>query len=35
MVINDPSEDQEVMANVRTIPGIITQRGCTYADVKG
>jgi len=35
MVINDPSEDQEVMANVRTIPGIITQRGCTYAGCKG
>jgi nitrogenase molybdenum-iron protein alpha chain len=35
MVINDPSADQEVMANVRTIPGIITQRGCTYAGCKG
>jgi len=35
MVINDPSIDQEVMANVRTIPGIITQRGCTYAGCKG
>ena len=35
MVINDPSVDQEVMANVRTIPGIITQRGCTYAGCKG
>ncbi len=22
-------------ANVRTIPGIITQRGCTYAGCKG
>jgi len=35
MVINDPEVDQEVMANVRTIPGIITQRGCTYAGCKG
>ncbi|MDO9040126.1 MAG: nitrogenase component 1, partial [Bacteroidota bacterium] len=35
MVINDPSSEQEVMANVRTIPGIITQRGCTYAGCKG
>ena len=25
----------EIMANVRTIPGIITQRGCTYAGCKG
>ena len=35
MVINDPENEQEVMANVRTIPGIITQRGCTYAGCKG
>jgi len=35
MVINDPENIQEVMANVRTIPGIITQRGCTYAGCKG
>ena len=25
----------EIQANVRTIPGIITQRGCTYAGCKG
>ena len=25
----------EITANVRTIPGIITQRGCTYAGCKG
>jgi nitrogenase molybdenum-iron protein alpha chain len=25
----------EIMANVRTIPGIISQRGCTYAGCKG
>ena len=35
LVINDPEVDQEIMANVRTIPGIITQRGCTYAGCKG
>jgi len=35
IVINDPNLEQEIMANVRTIPGIITQRGCTYAGCKG
>ncbi|WP_372750864.1 nitrogenase molybdenum-iron protein alpha chain [Labilibaculum sp.] len=35
VVINDPVEAQEIQANVRTIPGIITQRGCTYAGCKG
>ena len=35
LVINDPEQEQEIMANVRTIPGIITQRGCTYAGCKG
>ena len=25
----------EIQANVRTVPGIITQRGCTYAGCKG
>ncbi len=35
MIINDPAVDQEIQANVRTIPGIITQRGCTYAGCKG
>jgi nitrogenase molybdenum-iron protein alpha chain len=25
----------EIMANVRTIPGVITMRGCTYAGCKG
>ncbi len=35
MVINDPNLDQQVQSNVRTIPGIITQRGCTYAGCKG
>ncbi len=35
MVVNDPDQDQEILANIRTIPGIITQRGCTYAGCKG
>lgn len=35
MVVNDPEEKPEVQANVRTVPGIITQRGCTYAGCKG
>lgn len=35
MVINDPEADQEVQSNVRTVPGIITQRGCCYAGCKG
>ncbi len=35
MVVNDPEEQQEIAANIRTIPGIITQRGCTYAGCKG
>ena len=35
MVVNDPTVDQKIGANIRTIPGIITQRGCTYAGCKG
>ncbi|HYH01868.1 MAG TPA: nitrogenase molybdenum-iron protein alpha chain, partial [Bacillota bacterium] len=37
MVVNDPDPEMmpEIGANVRTIPGIITQRGCTYAGCKG
>ena len=37
MVLNDPDPETmpEIEANVRTIPGIITQRGCTYAGCKG
>ncbi|MBI5554742.1 MAG: nitrogenase molybdenum-iron protein alpha chain [Elusimicrobia bacterium] len=31
----EKGEVPEIMANVRTIPGIITQRGCTYAGCKG
>lgn len=37
LLVNDPAAEpkQEIGANVRTIPGIITQRGCTYAGCKG
>ncbi len=38
IVVNTPAEDGAVpaiKANTRTVPGIITQRGCTYAGCKG
>jgi nitrogenase molybdenum-iron protein alpha chain len=38
ILVNDkPDEDGclEILANVRTTPGIITQRGCSYAGCKG
>jgi nitrogenase molybdenum-iron protein alpha chain len=35
IVYNDPDSRPVIQANVRTIPGIITQRGCTYAGCKG
>lgn len=35
IVPNDPSAPPEVQSNVRTVPGIISQRGCTYAGCKG
>lgn len=35
IVVNDPDSIPQIQANVRTIPGIITQRGCTYAGCKG
>ncbi|MGC8603099.1 MAG: nitrogenase molybdenum-iron protein alpha chain [Desulfomonilaceae bacterium] len=38
IIINKVAEEQEIPeigANTRTIPGIITQRGCTYAGCKG
>jgi nitrogenase molybdenum-iron protein alpha chain len=34
-VVRDPSQEQEIEANVRTVPGIITQRGCCFAGCKG
>lgn len=35
ILVNDPDNVKQIQANVRTIPGIITQRGCTYAGCKG
>ncbi|MCB2187191.1 MAG: nitrogenase molybdenum-iron protein alpha chain [Deltaproteobacteria bacterium] len=35
IVVRDPAEEQAINANVRTVPGIITQRGCCYAGCKG
>jgi nitrogenase molybdenum-iron protein alpha chain len=38
ILINEATEAEappEILANVRTIPGIITMRGCTYAGCKG
>ena len=35
VVVNEPGTGQQIQANVRTVPGIITQRGCTYAGCKG
>ena len=35
MVVNDPDTVPAVQANVRTVPGIISQRGCCYAGCKG
>jgi nitrogenase molybdenum-iron protein alpha chain len=33
--LNADGLPQEMQSNVRTVPGIITQRGCTYAGCKG
>lgn len=35
LVIVDKEQVQTIQANVRTVPGIISQRGCTYAGCKG
>ena len=35
IILNDPETPPEIGANTRTIPGIITQRGCTYAGCRG
>lgn len=36
IVVRDPNEpEQSIDANVRTTPGIITQRGCAFAGCKG
>jgi nitrogenase molybdenum-iron protein alpha chain len=35
ILVNDPDAKSEIQANIRTIPGILTQRGCSYAGCKG
>ena len=35
LLANDPEKPPEIGANTRTVPGIITQRGCTYAGCRG
>jgi len=35
LLANDPENPPEIGANTRTVPGIITQRGCTYAGCRG
>src|SRR5512145_281074 len=38
MIVNAEAAEggaAEILANTRTLPGIITQRGCTYAGCKG
>jgi nitrogenase molybdenum-iron protein alpha chain len=35
IMLNDPDCPPEIAANTRTVPGIITQRGCTYAGCRG
>lgn len=35
ILIKDSSIKQEIAANTRTVPGIITNRGCCYAGCKG
>jgi nitrogenase molybdenum-iron protein alpha chain len=36
IIVNEGAENvKSIQANIRTIPGIISQRGCTYAGCKG
>ncbi len=35
VLVNNPEQPPEIGANSRTIPGIITQRGCCYAGCRG
>ncbi|MHB9038810.1 MAG: nitrogenase component 1, partial [Armatimonadota bacterium] len=35
IVLNDPVDRPEIEANIRTVPGLISQRGCCYAGCKG
>jgi nitrogenase molybdenum-iron protein alpha chain len=34
-IVREADPEQSIQANVRTVPGIITQRGCCYAGCKG
>ena len=35
LLVNNPDNPPQIGANTRTTPGIMTQRGCTYAGCKG
>ena len=35
LVVDKSEVPQEIVADCRTIPGIITERGCSYAGCKG
>lgn len=35
ILVNDPEQIPEIAANTRTVPGLMTQRGCTYAGCRG
>lgn len=35
IVVNDPESPPPIAANLRSIPGIMTQRGCAFAGCKG
>ena len=35
ILANDPENPPEIGANTRTVPGLMTQRGCTYAGCRG
>lgn len=35
ILLNDPRQVPQIAANARTVPGIISQRGCCYAGCKG
>ena len=35
LLVNDPENPPQIGANTRTTPGILTQRGCTYAGCRG
>ncbi|GAA2182613.1 nitrogenase molybdenum-iron protein alpha chain [Brooklawnia cerclae] len=35
IIVNDPQEPDQIEANARSVPGIITTRGCCYAGCKG